>query len=144
MECNLVNVSAKGPGAVMVLPMHVICDCPAHGDETCSGRDGEKPSFREKYVDKIAESDATFAADHTRRFVKSQDPIEATTLNQSASCVQARISVTSAPAIGKQAAGLSCIEDLRNLVIPSWFVYMTVLGPWIAAPGKEMLRMNRG
>lgn len=144
MEGNLVNVSAKGPCAVMVLAMYVVCDCPAHGDETCSRRDGEKPPFRKKYVDKIAESNATLAADHTRGFVETQNPVEAITLDQAAACVEARIPVTSALAKGKQAARLSGIEDLGNLVIPSWFVYLTMLGPWIAAPGKNTLGVKRG
>ena len=39
---------------------------------------------------------------------------------------------------------LSGIEDLGNLVIPSWFVYLTMLGPGIAAPGKNMLGVKRG
>lgn len=144
MEGNLVNVSAKGPCAVMVLAMYVVCDCPAHSDETCSRRDREKPPFRKKYVDKIAESDATLAADHTRGFVETQNPVEAITLDQAAACVEARIPVTSALAKGKQAARLRGIEDLGNLVVPSWLVYLTMLGPWIAAPGKNMLGVKRG
>lgn len=144
MEGNLVNVSAKSPCAVMVLAMYVVCDCPAHSDETCSRRDGEKPPFRKKYVDKLAESDATLAADHTRGFVETQNPVEAITSDQAAACVEARISVTSALAKGKQAARLGGIEDLGNLVIPSWFVDLTMLGPWIAAPGKNMLGVKGG
>jgi len=144
MEGNPVNVSAKGPCAVMVLAMYVVCDCPTHSDETCSGRDGEKPPFRKKYVDKIAESGATLAADHPRGFVETQNPVEATALDQPAACVEARITVTPAPAKGKQPARLSGIEDLWNLVIPSWFVYLAMLGSWIAAPGKKMLGVKRG
>ena len=143
MECNLVNVCAKGPCAVMVLAMYVVCDCPAHSDETCSRRDGEKPAFRKKYVDKIAERDATLTADHTRGFVETQNPVQATTLDQAAACVEARIPVTAALAKGQQAARLSGIEDLGDLVIPSWFVYLTMLGPWIATPGKNMLGVKR-
>jgi hypothetical protein len=144
MEGNPVNVSAKGPCAVMVLAMYVVCDCPTHSDETCSGRDGEKPPFRKKYVDKIAESDATLAADHPCGFVETKNPVEAITLDQAAACVEARIPVTSALPKGKQAARLSGIEDLGNLVIPRWFVYLTMLGPWIAAPRKNMLGVKRG
>ena len=133
------NVSAKGTCAVMVLAVYVVCDCPAHSDEAGSRRNGQKPPSGKKYVDKIAESDATLAADHTRGFVETQNPVEAATLDQVAACVEARIPVTSAPAKGKQAARLSGIKDLGNLVIPSWFVYLTMLGPWIAAPGKNLL-----
>jgi hypothetical protein len=79
MKRNLVNVSAKGPCTVMVLAMYVVRDCSAHRDETCPRRDGEKPAFRKKYVDKIAEGDATLAADHTRGFVEAQNPVEAIT-----------------------------------------------------------------
>src|SRR5215469_7957103 len=124
MECNLVNVSAKSPCAVMVLAMYVICDCSAHSDETCSWRDGEKPSFRKKYVDKIAESNATLAADHTRGLVETQNPVEATTLDQPAACVEARIPVASASAERKQAARLGAAQNFVNLVIPSGFVYL--------------------
>ena len=144
MECNLVNMSAKGPSAVMVLAVYIVCDRPAYSDETCPRRDGEKPPFGKKYVDKIAESDATLAADHTRGFVETQNPVEATTLDQPAACVEARITVTPAPAKRKQPARRSGIEDLRNLVIPSRFVYLTMLGSWIATPGKNMLGVKRG
>ena len=138
------NVSAKGPCAVMVFAMYVVSDCPAHSDETCSRRDGEKPPLRKKHVDKIAESDATLAADHPCGFVETKNPVEAITLDEAAACVQARIPVTSALPKGKQAARLSSIEDLGNLVIPRWFVYLTMLGPWIAAPRKNMLGVNSG
>ena len=144
MEGNPVNVSAKGPCAVMVFAMYVVSDCPAHSDETCSRRDGEKPPFRKKHVDKIAESDATLAADHPCGFVETKNPVEAITLDQAAACVEARIPVASALAKRKQAARLSGIEDFGNLVIPSWFVYLTMLGPWIAAPGKNILGLKRG
>jgi hypothetical protein len=144
MKCNLVDVSAKGPSAVMVLAVYIICDCPAHSYETCSWCDGEKPPFGKKHVDKIAKSDATLAADQTRGFVEIQNPVEATTLDQTAACVEARIPITPASAKGKQPTRLSRIEDLGNLVIPSWFVYLTMLGPWIAAPGKNMLGVKRG
>lgn len=137
------NVSAKGPCAVVVLPMHVVCDCPAHSDEACSRRDREKPTFGKKYVNKIAKRDTTLAADHSRGFVETQNPIEATTLDQVAACVKARIAVAPALAIGKQAARLSGIEYLGNLVIPRWFVYLAMLGPRITAPGKNLLRVKR-
>jgi len=52
--------------------------------------------------------------------------------------------VTSALAKVKQAARLSGVEDLGNLVIPSWFVYLTMFGAWIAAPGKNVLGMKPG
>jgi hypothetical protein len=71
MKCNLVNVISKGPCAVMILAVYVVCDCPAHSDETCPWSDGEKPPFGKKHVDKIAESDATLAADHTCGFVET-------------------------------------------------------------------------
>lgn len=144
MKCNLVNVSAKGPCAVMVLAVNVVRDCAAHSDETCSRGDGEKPPFGKQHIDKIAESDATLTANHTRGFVEIQNAVEAPTLDQAAACVKARIPVTSAPAKGKQAARLSGIEDLGNLVIPSWFVYLAMLSVWIAAPGKNMLGVKRG
>ena len=65
-------------------------------------------------------------------------------MDQAAACVEARIAITPAPAKGKQAAGLSGIEDLGNLVIPSWLVDLAMLGPWIAAPGKNMLGVKGG
>ena len=142
MECQLVNVSAKSPGAVMVLPMYVVCDCPAHSDETCSRGDGEKPPLGKKHIDKIAESDATLAADHARGFVETQNPVEPMTLHQVAACVKARIPVAPALAIGKQAARLSGTEDLANLVIPSGFVYLSMFGPGVAPPGKNMSGVN--
>jgi hypothetical protein len=128
----------------MVLAVYIVCDCPTDGDETCSRRDGEKPAFGKKYVNKIAESDATLATDHTCGFIETQNAIEAFTLDQCTACVETRIAVTSASAKGKQAARRSGIEDAGNLVIPSGFVYLTMRGSWIAAPGKNMLGAKRG
>ena len=138
MKCNLVNVSAKGTCAVMVLAVHVVCDCSAHSDETCSRGDGEKPPFGKKYADKIAERDATLAADHTRGFIETQNPVEAMTLHQAAARVEARIPITSASAKGKQPARLSGMEYLGNLIIPSGFVNLAMLGPGVASPGKDI------
>jgi hypothetical protein len=144
MKGNLVNVSAKGSSTVMVLAVYVVCDCPAHGDETCSRRDGEKPSFGKKYVDQLAESNTTLATDYSRGFVESQNPVQAMTLNQAAACVEARIAVTPALAKRKQGARLGGVEDLGYLVIPSRFVYLGMLDPWIAAPGKNTFGAKRG
>jgi hypothetical protein len=144
MKCNLVNVSAKGPRAVMVLTVYVVCDSPADSDETGSRRDREKPPFWKKHVDKITEGDATLTADHARGFVETQNPVEALAFDQAAICVEARISITSAVAKGKQAARLSVLEDLGNLVIPSGFVDLTMLGPRVAPPGKNTFRKLSG
>jgi len=143
MKGNLANVSAKGTGTVMILAVHVVCDCPTHGYEACSRRDREKPSFGEKYVDNIAESDTALAADYPRGFIESENSVEAMTLDQVAACVEARVPVTPAQAKRKQRARLSGVEDLSYLVIPRRFVYLTMLGPWIPAPGKNTLGLKR-
>ena len=137
-------MSAKGAGTVMVLAVYVVCDCPAHGDEAGSRRGREKPSFRKKYVDKIAESDTALATDHPREFVEAENPVQAMTLDKVAACVEARIAVTPAQAERKQGARLGSAQDLLYLVIPTRFVHLTMLGPWIAAPGKNTLGVQRG
>lgn len=144
MKGNLMDVSAKGSGTVMVLAMHVVGDCPAHGDEAGSRCDREKPPLGKKYIDNVAESNTALAADNSRGLVESENPVEAMTLDQVAACVEAGIAITPALAKREQGAGLSGTEDLSYLVIPSWFVYLTVLDPWIATPGANPFCVQRG
>lgn len=144
MKGNLVNVGAKGSGTVMVLAVYVVRYCPANRHEAGSRRDRKKPSLGKKCVNKIAESDATLATDYSRGFVETQNPVQAMTLNQAAACVEARIAITPAVAKREQGARLGGVENLGYLVIPSRFVYLTMIGPWIATPGKNMLGVRGG
>jgi hypothetical protein len=50
----------------------------------------------EKYVDDIGEADAAFAAEHSSRFIKSENAIQSPAINQFAGGVEARVAITAA------------------------------------------------
>jgi hypothetical protein len=118
----------------MVLTVDVVCDGAAHSYEAGAWSDGEKPPFREEYVENIGESDATLAANHPRRLVESENAVEAMTVDKVATSVETRIAVTASQAKWKQGAGFSGLKNLRQLVVPSRPVQVPMDGLRITAP----------
>jgi hypothetical protein len=137
MQRNLVNMSAKGAGTVMVLTVYVVCNRPAHRNETSARSDRKEPPFGEEYVDHIGKTHTALTTDDSRRFIETENTVETMTLHQVATSIEARIPVTATHAKGKQGALLGGLENSRDPVIPSGSKYVTVFGPGIASPGKN-------
>lgn len=113
---------AESPRTMMVLTVDVICYGSADGHEACAGSDGKKPPFWKKYVENIGQADTAFATDHARRFVETENAVEALTLDEIAACVEARIPVTPSQTKRKQTARFGGVEDPGYLVIPGRLV----------------------
>ena len=134
------DVSAEGPGTVMVLTVDVVGDGSADGDEARAGRDRKKPSFREKYVDDVGEADAAFAAQHASRFVESEDAVKAAAIDQFAAGVETRVAIAAAQTIGEQGAGRGSSENFRHLVVPRRLVDVTGAQSSGNGPTREFAR----
>ena len=102
MQADLVNVTAESSSAVMVLAVDVVGDGPANSNEASARRDGKKPSSRKKYIENVGQADTTFAANHARRFVETENAVEASAVDQFAAGVETRITVTTSETMGEQ------------------------------------------
>src|SRR4029077_12194868 len=120
------DVSAKGSRTVMILPVDVVGNRSADGDEARAGRDWKEPSFRDEYVENIGKADTAFAAQHASRFVESENAVKAAAIDQLAARIETRDPITAAKAIGKQGTGRGSSENVRHLVVPCRFVDVTV------------------
>jgi hypothetical protein len=112
MQANLPDVRAEGSGAVMILAMHVVRDRSADRNKASSGSNGQEPSLRQKHVDDVGKADAAFAAHHARGFVKPEDAVEATAVDQIAAGVETRVAVAASQSIRKQRTGRGRAENL--------------------------------
>src|SRR4029077_17068298 len=115
MHADLADVSAEGSRAMMVLPVDIVGDGSANGDEARTRRDGGKPSFREKYVDDVGKADSAFATQHASRFVESQHAVETAAIDQLAAGIETRVPITAAKAIGKQRTWRGSSKNCRHL-----------------------------
>ena len=131
---------------MMVLAMDVVRDCTAQGNKACAWCDWEKPPLGEEYSDNVGKGQTTLAAHHASRFVETQNAIEPMTLYEVAAGIETRIAVTATYTKGKQGTAWSGLQNVGYLVIPGGSEHLTMLGPRIAAPGKDRfggLRVGR-
>jgi hypothetical protein len=102
MQSDLANMSAEGPGTVMVLAMHVVGDSSANRHKTSAGSHWKEPSLGKKNVDDSGEADPAFAANHSTGFVKTENPVETPAVDKPAPSVETRIPIAATESIRKQ------------------------------------------
>src|SRR6516162_8001784 len=142
MQGEPLNVGAKGAGTVMVLTMDVVCDRAADGDEAGAGSHGHKPAFGEEGLDDIRQAHAAFAANHSRRFVETQNTVQTMAVDEVAARVEAGITVAAPDTKGQQGAGSGRGENFRDLVVPGGLVHIAMRDLRVAAPGKDACRRS--
>ncbi len=105
MQSKLAHVSSEGSGTVMVLAVYIIGDGSADGDESRARSDRKKPAFGQKYVNDVRESDAAFAAQHARRFIETENAIQAPAVDKCSAGIETGVAVAATKTVGKQGAG---------------------------------------
>jgi hypothetical protein len=127
---------------MMIFAMDIIGDRPADGDEAGSGRNGEKPAPRKKYVDNIGETDSTFAAHHAAGLLKPENSIQPATIDQLAAVIQTGVAVTAAKAVGQERSGCGIRQNFRYLVVPRRPMNMAVSSLWVTSPREKLFRRH--
>lgn len=87
---------------MMIFPVHIVGNCSPEGHKPGARRNGQEPSAWNGDVKNIGETNPCFTLDVALLGVKTDDPVQAGTLDQVAPVIQAGIAVTSAQSMRQQ------------------------------------------
>ncbi len=87
---------------MMIFPVHIVGYRAADGHESRTRRDRQEPAARDRDLENIREAHSRLTKDVALLCVKTEDPVQAGTLDQVAAVIQAGIAVTSAQSVGQQ------------------------------------------
>ena len=97
-KLEAIQMAAEGPGAMMVLAMHVIGDGAANGQEPGSRHGRQDPSGRNREVENSRKLNARLASHRAAVDVEGQETVQVSAFDQRTARVETAVAIASAVA----------------------------------------------